>query len=648
MKIRLTSILLAVFMVFGLMLNTGAIFAQDDFPGAVRDTTNVPTENAKEVVFLIDRSMYTNHNTLSDIKNQVTDLSNQLLQAGRFSITVIAFNGNVSTLVRQSTDLNKIKNSLRYISQFGFSNPSKAIEVANAIRYEEKKDVVLFTSVYPNIGPITNNGPYSLRDHFYFRNANGFKNSRDSLDENTRLITVSNFSNLKNRDYAFAKRVFEENSDKYFEADKMNSEELVDSLKDYILGDEIHERNTGKKPIIFIPGMWGSELFNIDDSLVTPEERATGMISGDKERSAKRIWLPLGYDASKATHDFNLNTNPNLYGLQQGDLRKVSLFQRHTGPMALYAVLFGNLIKNFPDRPIYLFSYDWRKSNVETAQKLDAFIDEITDGGKVKVDIIAHSMGGIVSAHYLRNHDEKVDKYLSLGTPYEGAPSAYNTLASRSFIGGYGDMLLERFFGIKPEVSNSFIGLIELLPTQRMIEKYPYQHVYNENLNSFNRILNSSYRNYDEILKAATDANASEIANLETVDYGMALAVESDRYNQFVENSKLYRVNGERGGEVILMHRPNSMFFVGNNTSTVVSGYFPGNQDILSNVYAISTPEGDGMVPLYSATMGMTFEEMTPDVRAKFKVVNGNHIGMLLDLGNLRAICDFLNGREVR
>ena len=49
MKIRQTSILLAIFMVFGLMLNTGAIFAHDDFPGAVRDNANVPTENAKEV-----------------------------------------------------------------------------------------------------------------------------------------------------------------------------------------------------------------------------------------------------------------------------------------------------------------------------------------------------------------------------------------------------------------------------------------------------------------------------------------------------------------------------------------------------------------------------------------------------------------------
>ena len=633
-------------MVFGLMLNTGAIFAHDDFPGAVRDNANVPTENAKEVVFLIDRSMYTDYNALADIKNQVSDLSDQLLQAGNFSITVIAFNGNVTTLVRQSTDLNKIKNSLRYISPFGFSNPSLALEVANGIRYEEKKDVVLFTNVYPNLGPISNKGPFTYRDHMYFRNANGFKNSRDSLADNTRLITVSNFSNLNNRDYAFAKRVFEENSDKYYAADKMNSEELVSSVRDYILGDEKHDRNLDKKPIIFIPGIAGSELFKIDESLVSPEEKAIGMVYGDKERSAKRIWVPIGYDATKANDDLNLYSNENLYGLQQGDLRKVNVFERHAGPVAMYSSLLGTIMKNFPDRPVYLFSYDWRKSNIDSAEKLAAFIDSITDGGKVKVDLIAHSMGGIVSSHYLREHDDRVDKYLSFGSPYEGAPSAFNTLSSKSLVGGFLDVVIEKLVGIKPDVASSFTSMVELLPTQRMLEKYPYQFVSTGDLNSFQRILNSN-SSYDKILQAAADAKVSGLADLATVDMAMS-NVSNDRYNQFIEDSKLYRVNGERNGDVLLMHRPNSMFFVGNNHPTVVSGYFPGNQDILHTVYGISTPEGDGMVPLYSATMGMTFEEMSPEIRDKFRVVNGDHIGMLLDLGNLQMMCDFLNGREVR
>ena len=641
MKTKKTTILLALFMVFGLIFNSGTIFAYGD----LRDTTIAPTSE-KEVVFLIDRSMYSK--TLADVKNQVTALSSELIKTGNVSITLIAFNGNANTLVKKTNDVEKIENAFRYITPFGFSNPALALEIANSLEYSNTKDVVLFTSIYPNIGSIEKDGPYTQKDHFYFRNANNYKKVAENLAENTRLITVSNLSRLNNKDYGFAKRVYEESADKYYESEKMNENSLVTSLKDFIFGDEIHENILDKKPIIFVPGVAGSELFNIDPSLLSEEEKATGMLSRNNEKNMKMIYPPIGYDSKKVTEDLSLDTNDTLYALQQGDLRNVSLIERHTGPFSQYTPLLGNLMSNFPDRPVYLFSYDWRKSNVETAEKLDAFINKITDGGKVKVDIIAHSMGGIVSAYYLKNHDEKVDKYLSFGAPYEGAPSAFSTLSSRSLVGGFLDVIIEKLVGIKPDIATSFTSMVELLPTQRMIEKYPYQFVSTSNLNSFNNILNNSYRNYDEILKAADKANVAYSADLATVDMAMSNVSEYDRYNQFINNSALYRINGERNGEVFLMHRPNSMFFVGNNHPTVVSGYFPGNQDILYKVNPISTPEGDGMVPLYSATMGMTFEEMTSDVRAKFKEVNGDHLGMLLDLGNLRAMCDFLSGREVR
>ena len=118
MKTRQTSILLAIFMVLGLIINTEAIFAQNDFPGTVRDNANVPTENAKEVVFLIDRSMY--NGSLANIKNQVTALSSELIKTGNVSFTLIAFNGNANTLVKKTNDVEKIENAFRYITPFGF------------------------------------------------------------------------------------------------------------------------------------------------------------------------------------------------------------------------------------------------------------------------------------------------------------------------------------------------------------------------------------------------------------------------------------------------------------------------------------------------------------------------------------------------
>ena len=57
------------------------------------------------------------------------------------------------------------------------------------------------------------------------------------------------------------------------------------------------------------------------------------------------------------------------------------------------------------------------------------------------------------------------------------------------------------------------------------------------------------------------------------------------------------------------------------------------------------TKEGDGLVPLYSATMGLELDEMPEEIRAKFKVVKGNHIGILMDKNCLDMMCEFLLGR---
>ena len=656
MKTRKTPFMLALFMVLGLVFNTGAIFAQDDFPGAVRDTTNVPTDDtivpdeipednsAKEVVFLIDRSMYTDQNALNEIKNQVVSLSNELIEAGDTSITLIAFNGNSTTYARKTRDLKRIENAFTYIRPFGFSNPTKAVEIANGLGYAEKKDIVLFTNIYPNIGPITTDGPYVQRDHFYFRNANSYKNATDNLAENTRLITVTDFSKLRNRDYAFAKRLFEKNSDRYFAANKMNGDELLGLLKDYILGDEIHERNFDKKPIVFIPGIAGSELFHIDDSLVSDEERATGMIGRHNEKNMKRVWAPIGYDPKKITDDLNLKKNENVYGLQQGDLRNVPLFERHSGPAALYGSLLGTLMRNFPDRPVYLFSYDWRKSNVETAQKFANFVDEITDGGKVQIDIVAHSMGGIVSALYLKDNDERVDKFLSFGTPYEGAPSSQYSVSNSTLMGEIVDRIIETTTGLDTSIISDYDSMVELFPTKRMLEKYPMQFV-GENEREFVNAIKAKNRNYDELLDRLEGENLSISMNLEEQDLALDRISQDERYRNYIDFTSIYREGGTRDGNVMLMYRPNSMFFFGNNLPTVVSGYFTSENSKIEN---IMTPEGDGVVPAYSATMGMTFDEMSPEIRAKFKEIKGDHVGMLLDLGNLRAMCDFLNGREVR
>ena len=146
-----------------------------------------------------------------------------------------------------------------------------------------------------------------------------------------------------------------------------------------------------------------------------------------------------------------------------------------------------------------------------------------------------------------------------------------------------------------------------------------------------------------------SENNISKSLDLEIEDLALTRAAKGDRYQKFLDVVSMFRENGERDGDIFLMHRPNSMFFAGNNHPTVVAGYFMGEEgESMERVENIMTPEGDGVVPLYSAMMGMTFDEMPPEIRAKFRVVNGDHMGMLSDRHNFEMMCDFLNGREVR
>lgn len=258
-------------------------------------------------------------------------------------------------------------------------------------------------------------------------------------------------------------------------------------------------------------------------------------------------------------------------------------------------------------------------------------------------------MGGIISAIYLKDNDDKVDKYLSFGTPYEGAPTTHHYVANSILVNSFIDSAIKAFTGLDTRVVSSFVSMVELFPAKRMLEKYPMQFVDETNQKEFLRAINGRHKTYEELIQNLSKNNLSKSLDLEESDLALARGAKEERYKNFLNVAAIFRENGERDGNIMLMHRPNSMFFAGNNHPTVVSGYFVVKSDkSLSNVENILAPEGDGVVPLYSATMGMTFDEMTPEIRAKFRVVNGDHMGMLSDRHNFEMMCDFLNGREVR
>ncbi|TVM01272.1 MAG: hypothetical protein CV087_11085, partial [Candidatus Brocadia sp. WS118] len=97
--------------------------------------------------------------------------------------------------------------------------------------------------------------------------------------------------------------------------------------------------------------------------------------------------------------------------------------------------VYSSLIKQFElagmfeDEDVFVAHYDWRKpvnSNVDTYLK--PVIDKAKEvSGSDKVDIVAHSMGGLLARSYIQgdNYENDVDQLITLGTPHEGAADAY-------------------------------------------------------------------------------------------------------------------------------------------------------------------------------------------------------------------------------
>ena len=77
---------------------------------------------------------------------------------------------------------------------------------------------------------------------------------------------------------------------------------------------------------------------------------------------------------------------------------------------------------------LFAFPYQWRQSNVLTALELKQKIAEIkAKTGSNKVDLITHSMGGLVARQYIETpgYGNDIDQLIFIATPHHGAPKAY-------------------------------------------------------------------------------------------------------------------------------------------------------------------------------------------------------------------------------
>jgi len=95
------------------------------------------------------------------------------------------------------------------------------------------------------------------------------------------------------------------------------------------------------------------------------------------------------------------------------------------------AKVYDNLLKAFEGNPdFHVFYYDWRRPVTENAQKLHDFIQNTVIPPENKVDLVGHSLGGLVARACIQKNTDHcfTDKLITVGSPNFGAIDAYPAL----------------------------------------------------------------------------------------------------------------------------------------------------------------------------------------------------------------------------
>ena len=211
--------------------------------------------------------------------------------------------------------------------------------------------------------------------------------------------------------------------------------------------EQLHATRTAateRVPVILIPGLLGSRLARAVDGVELWPGGTRKLLTSDYWDLALRIdpvtlepiddgLVPSGIFEGAAGKDF---------------YRKIMQELRQAGGYQLARP--GERVGQERAR-LYVFTYDWRQDNVKSVRKLDELIEQIRrdyDDPYLRVDIIAHSMGGLIVRYYQRYGTvdvldgnsflvtglglSKLRRIVLLGTPNQGTVTAVH-----KFLNGY-------------------------------------------------------------------------------------------------------------------------------------------------------------------------------------------------------------------
>ncbi|HEY0321388.1 MAG TPA: hypothetical protein VGC66_10560 [Pyrinomonadaceae bacterium] len=191
-----------------------------------------------------------------------------------------------------------------------------------------------------------------------------------------------------------------------------------------------------KRIVVFIPGIMGSKL---------KEPAAAG---------GRPLWYEhIRRAVSQLVHDPSLlRWNPGNRLDAYEVLRQVTIPFNRFFKVGICQLLSKELADMALIEQLFTYqeyAYDWRQDITETARQLGAWFDQHgftrkSNGKQQKEDspriaLVCHSMGGLVAAIAMRRqfiNPENVYRYVTIGSPFAGAPAAFRGLYDLGYLPG--------------------------------------------------------------------------------------------------------------------------------------------------------------------------------------------------------------------
>lgn len=242
---------------------------------------------------------------------------------------------------------------------------------------------------------------------------------------------------------------------------------------------EARERK-GKTPIVVIPGILGSELVDLQ----------TGQVAWPTGARSLAATLPLPLSPDLPANRDNLSPGKIVASVKLARLvPEVYVYRGLLDALQRY----GGYVEGDWTTPAvegdrdtyYVFTYDWRRDNVESARELMRRLEDLKGKLKrpdLKFNIVAHSMGGLVARYAAMYGDADlpppetsaplpnwagaahINRIVMFGVPNEGSADAFATLLRGYSLTEGLRPQIRLFNTLSKEIAFSSPAVFQLLP----------------------------------------------------------------------------------------------------------------------------------------------------------------------------------------